>query len=282
MNKRSYILLIFTFLIAFQNFAQESTPKIEELRNKGRFYVFWGWNRGWYSNSDIEFKGDNYNFTLNNVNAKDRQSPFEWGLYFNPSTVTIPQTNFRIGYFINNKYDLSFGVDHMKYVMVQNQQTQITGDISDGSFYDKSYSNNDIDLTKDFLTYEHTDGLNYLNFEITRNDDLLKIIKVNGNSNKIQINTLLGAGVGALMPKSNVTLWNNDRHDDFHLAGYGVSLKTGLNVTFFKYFFIRTEYKVGFINMPDIRTSPQPSDRAAQHFTFAQWNFNFGFSFKLF
>jgi hypothetical protein len=93
---------------------------------------------------------------------------------------------------------------------------------------------------------------------------------------------LLGVGIGGLLPKSNVTLWNNERHDDFHLAGYGIGAKAGLNATFFKHFFIRTEYKIGFINMPDIRTSPDPSDQAAQHFTFTQWNFDFGVTFKLF
>jgi len=84
------------------------------------------------------------------------------------------------------------------------------------------------------------------------------------------------------MPKSNVTLWNNQRHDEFHFAGYGFSAKAGLNVTFFKHFFIRTEYKAGFINMLDVRTSPDPSDKAAQYFIFTQWNFDFGVALKLF
>ena len=60
---------------------------------------------------------------------------------------------------------------------------------------------------------------------------------------------------------------------------YGI--KTGLNATFFKHFFIRSEYKLGFINMPDVRTSPDPSDKASQHFTFTQLNFNIGVAFKL-
>ena len=245
MNKRFYILPLLALLLTTQSFAQDIAPKVEEENQKGKMYIFWGWNRGWYSNSDIHFTGDNYDFTLNDVVAKDRQSPLNLGTYFKPSSITIPQTNFRIGYFINDKYDISIGVDHMKYVMVQNQQTQITGEINDDTNYDGSYTDNDIALTKDFLIYEHTDGLNYLNAEITRNDDLLKLFKINVNSDKVQINTLVGVGLGALMPKSNVTLWNNERHDDFHFAGYGFSAKAGLNVTFFKHFFIRTEYITG-------------------------------------
>jgi len=197
MNKRFYIFPLLAFLLTTQSFAQDIAPKVEEENQKGKMYIFWGWNRGWYSNSDIHFTGDNYDFTLNDVEAKDRQSPLNFGTYFKPNSITIPQTNFRIGYFINDKYDISIGVDHMKYVMIQNQQTQITGDINDGTNYDGSYTDNDIALTKDFLIYEHTDGLNYLNAEITRNDDLLKLFKANVNSDKFQINTLLGVGLGA-------------------------------------------------------------------------------------
>jgi hypothetical protein len=40
--------------------------------------------------------------------------------------MTIPQTNFRIGYFINDHYSIALGVDHMKYV-AQNQVANITG-----------------------------------------------------------------------------------------------------------------------------------------------------------
>jgi len=282
MNKRFYILPLLAFLISIQSFSRKAVPEVKETSYKGKMYAFWGWNRGWYSNSDIHFTGNNYDFTLNNVQARDRQSPFSPGLYFNPSTITIPQTNFRLGYFINDKYDISFGVDHMKYVMVQDQNTQITGDINDGTNYDGSYSNEDIVLTGNFLKYEHTDGLNYLNVEITRNEDLLELVKLDVNKDKFQLDFLVGVGIGALMPKSNVTLWNNQRHDDFHFAGYGIGAKTGLNATFFKHFFIRTEYKIGFINMPDIRTSPDISDKASQHFTFTQWNYNVGVVFKLF
>ncbi|PCJ23163.1 MAG: hypothetical protein COA97_12275 [Flavobacteriales bacterium] len=246
--------------------------------NKGRIYIFWGWNRGYYTNSDIQFTGDNYDFKLNDVEARDRQSKFGLDPYFNPSRITIPQTNFRIGFFVTNNIDLSIGVDHMKYVMVTNQETEITGEINDGSNYDGTYDNDDITISQDFLRFEHTDGLNYLNIEITRNDDLLKLFKINMNPNKIEVNALIGFGIGALMPKSNVTLWNKERYDEFDFAGYGLAGKIGLNVTFFNTFFIRGELKEGFIDMPNIRTSPDPSDRASQHFFFTQLNFSFGFA----
>ncbi len=270
------------FLFLLPSFAI-SAQDIEKVKpNKGKIYILWGWNNGWYSNSDINFTGDNYDFTLDNVEATDRPTPFSYNDYFKPSRITIPQTNFRIGYFINENIDISFGVDHMKYVMVANQQSSITGKIENESLFSGEYDNDDIIISEEFLKFEHTDGLNYLNLEVTYNEDFLKLFKLNSNRNKIALNYLAGIGIGALMPRSNVTLMNNERHDEFHFAGYGVAAKIGLDLTFFRFFFIRSEYKAGFINMPDIRTTPNSNDRASQHFWFTQLNYDFGVSFNLF
>jgi hypothetical protein len=54
--------------------------------------------------------------------------------------MTIPQTNFRIGYFINDHYSIALGVDHMKYVMAQNQVANITGNINTGTPFDGVYN----------------------------------------------------------------------------------------------------------------------------------------------
>ena len=71
---------------------------------------------------------------------------------------------------------------------------------------------------------------------------------------------------------------NNERHDDFHLAGYGIDAVVGLNITIYRYFFLQTEIKGGFIHMPDIRTTSSKLDRANQSFFFSQWNFVLGFN----
>ena len=63
-------------------------------------------------------KGDDYDFTLYDVAAEDRQTPWDPGVYLNPGSITIPQTVARIGYYFHDHWNLSVGVDHMKYVMV--------------------------------------------------------------------------------------------------------------------------------------------------------------------
>jgi hypothetical protein len=279
MNK--LLLLTITLLGFFNCFSQESKPISEKYtaHNKGKIYIFWGGNRDSYTKSDIHFKGNNYDFTLYDVAAVDK--PKGWHIdYLNPSRMTIPQTNFRIGYFINDHYNISIGVDHMKYVMVQNQSARITGNYP--TIYDLTViTNGNVDLSDtSFLTFEHTDGLNYINSEISRVDDISKIFKIK-DTDKFQISLTEGAGGGILYPKTNVMLMGQPRHDDFNVAGYGVSAKAGLNLTFFKYFFIQAELKGGYINMPNIKTTFDNSDSASQHFMFFQRIIAFGGIFKI-
>ena len=264
-------------------YAQENTanPSKYTAHNKGKFYVYWGGNRESFSRSDIHFKGANYDFTLYDVSAHDK--PKGWQIdYLNPGRMTIPQTNFRMGYFISDHYNVSLGLDHMKYVMYQDRIVDYTGTYpNQGSYNEVVPGNpNQVNLTTDFLKFEHTDGLNYINTEFCRVDDLSKYLSI-GNTDKFQVNLTEGLGAGILFPKTNATLLEKPRHDDFHVAGYGVSGKVGLNLTFYKYFFVQAELKAGYINMPDIRTTQDSADKASQHVLFVQRIIVFGGIFKL-
>lgn len=259
----------------------EQPPQVPEkyaAHNKGKWFVNWGGNRESYSKSDITFTGNGYNFTLNDVKAHDKPKGVHMD-YIDPLRMTIPQTNFRFGYYFTDKYSISLGVDHMKYVMTKNQTVNMSGTIDGHAPFNGTYQNDPTVMTEDFLMFEHTDGLNYVNSELTRLDDISWIF--GWNIDKIQFNTVLGAGVGLLYPKTNTTLMSMQRHDDFHISGYGTDLKVGFNLTFFKHFFIQTEMKGGYIDMSDIRTTQSPDDRAKQHFTFLQGNFVVGGIFRV-
>lgn len=274
-------------LSSFTNIAQNQDqvqPERYTKHNKGKFYIFWGGNRESYSKSDIHFEGANYNFTVHDAIAHDK--PKGWHCdYINPGNMTIPQTNFRMGYFISDHYNISVGLDHMKYVMTQDQTAIVNGYINlpaneIGSMYNGIYQNAPVNFgtnftgTDDttpppFLTFEHTDGLNYVNTEFCRVDDLSELLQL-PNTDKFQVNITEGIGLGVLYPKTNARVLGKPRHDDFHIAGYGLSAKVGLNFTFFKYFFIQTELKGGYIDMHDIRTTHSSTDKASQHFFFLQ------------
>ena len=111
-------------------------------------------------------------------------------------------------------------------------------------------------------------------------DDISKIFKIN-DTDKIQISLTEGVGAGILYPKTNVMLMGKERHDDFNVAGFGVSAKAGLNITFFKHYFIQGELKGGYINMPNIKTTFDNADSASQHFMFFERVIAFGGIFQL-
>lgn len=173
--KKFFQILVFLFTGLILTSAQENNSDvvakniengdkktISPLSKKGQMFVFWGWNRAGFTNSDIRFKGNGYDFTLEKVVAHDRPSPLSWD-YVDPGSISIPQFNFRLGYFIKDNLALVIAQDHMKYVMDQDQSVDFKGKISD-PVYAAMVQNGKVNLADgQFLTFEHTDGLNYVN-----------------------------------------------------------------------------------------------------------------------
>ena len=241
--------------------------------SKGTMFVFWGWNRAGFSKSDIRFKGNGYDFTLENILAHDRPSPLSWD-YINPGEVSKPQFNFRFAYFLKDNLAIVVAQDHMKYVMDQDQTAAFKGNISD-PVYAAMVHDGKVDLTDEqFLTFEHTDGLNYINAGVEKYRNLLA-------KKDFDIFWAYGAGAGVLFPKSNVKLFGNERSDRFHIAGFGLDARTNINFLFWDRLMARVEGKFGYINMPDIKTTlHNKPDKASQDFVFYQINFGIGYVFN--
>lgn len=249
------------------------SKKPEPLSKKGQMFFFYGWNRAAYSNSDIRFKGNGYDFQLNNVTAQDR--PTKFGIvYFDPSWFTVTQYNFRIGYFIKDNLALVLGIDHMKYVMDQDQTVNFKGHISDPQ-YAAMVQNGQVNLADEkFLTFEHTDGLNYENLGLEKYKSLI-------NKKNVDLVWSYGAGIGFMFPKSNVKLFGNERSDRFHVAGMGTDVRASLNLVLWDHVMVRLEGKAGYINMWDIKTTlNNKPDKAQQDFVFGQVLAGIGYTFN--
>ncbi len=287
-NKSIVLIVLFIAQIAFSQ--DDNTPKTTIIKNrKGQFFASWGWNRASYSTSDISFRGTDFNFTISDVKSSDKPNPF--GIkFFDPGGLTLPQTNLEVGYFFKNNYNIVLGYDHMKYVMRNNQNVVINGEINVGDYifngedapynFDGNYNNQTINLSNPFLLFEHTDGLNYIFVGINRFDNFNKLLRI--NTDKFEVNLEEGIDFGFVMPKTNTTILGNKRYDEFHVAGFGFSASAGINLTFFKHFYIKTDFKVGYIDMSDIRITNDASEIAKQHFTFAETSYTFGYRFQLF
>ncbi|MAD44880.1 MAG: hypothetical protein CMI02_18360 [Oceanospirillaceae bacterium] len=246
------------------------------MRRQGDFYGYWGWNNATYSDSDIHFHGEGHDFTLYDVKAKDRQNDVNvhqvFHSYLNPGRLTIPQYNWRFGYFIQDNWSISLGFDHMKYVMVEDQTVNASGEINRNGIV-RDYSDGDTEvLSDDFLSYEHTDGFNMISLETEKYLPLLNW------QNKMDFALFAGFGAGVLYPKSNVRLLGGERNDEWHVAGYSTSVKVGFEASLWKGFFFRFLGKYGYADMDDVLTSNH-GDKASQKFYYDEYIGVFGLRF---
>lgn len=245
------------------------------VTKKGQLYILWGWNRGSYTKSNIHFRGNDYAFTLYKVKAHDRPTRFSYYDYLKFSRLTTPQTDFRLGYFIKNNIAVSLGFDHMKYVMDQDQVVKMKGTIEHAGAY-KGVYDGDKKLTADFLKYEHTNGLNYINIEGEKFGRLYQ-----GKKERVIIHSIVGVGAGFLFPRTDATLMDYQRNDEFHVSGFGLDAKAGIQVTLFRHFIVKLETKCGYINMPDVRLHKKGiKGRAKQAFWFNETDGMIGATFS--
>lgn len=268
-----HLFFLLLCVISLNLYAQTKTNK----KQKTKLFFLWGYNRDFFTHSTIHFKGSEYNFNLKAVHAQDRQSPFNFKTYFNIASISVPQYNISIGALFTNNWSISFGLDHMKYVVEQYSNTIINGNIENGTEFDGTYSQQPMQLTSDFLQFEHTNGLNYLHLSAQK-----EIILAAHPIKHIDIKAIAGGHVGVLVPRSDVTLMHYNRNDEFHLAGYGLGIGLGLKAEIFKNIIFRLDNKSGFINMPDILTRGTSSnDRAKQYFGFTEFYYSLGYQHSL-
>lgn len=243
-----------------------------------RIWFGWGYNRAWFTKSDIHFKGPGYNFTVANLIARDRPAPFQAKLYFNPTTSSIPQYDWHIGFCIKKRWFVDIAMDHMKYVMVPDQSAQVTGtiDAAESNKYQGVYRQTNMQMSKDFLRFEHTNGLNLIAVEggyiapifRTRKD----ILRINAN---------VGIGFGVLVCKTDVKVLDYGLDNRFHLSGVSLHAIGGLRLDIWKYFFIASEAKGGYITLPDVLIHNNRTDLANHHFGFLQYQITAGLTYQL-
>ena len=263
---RLFLLSIFG-LCYVQSSAQISKP-----------YVQWGYNRSVYTTSDIHVIGANndFDFTLNNVVATDVKEDFDANVYFNPTKFTIPQFNFRVGFFWKEKWIISAGWDHLKYRTKSGQKVKINGKIdpSASKYYAGEYNGEEIELNSSFFTMEHTDGLNCIQVNVGRSIKHFSFF-----NQKIKIDPLVVAGTGPVTPWTDTRLFGTKyRNPTIHFAGWVVNASVSPRITFFDRVFVQSDLRFGFIKLWDVRIE-NGVGKAKQQLGFFERNLTVGFLF---
>lgn len=264
------IILLFLFL-SNSIFSQPSTnssvivekkitwfPKTT-IGGKHGWYFYWGYNRASFNDSNLHVFGPDYDLTFYDLKATDRPTPFSLKGYFSIARLSIPQYNYRIGRRLRGNWFASIGADHLKYVVVKDQPTRVSGIISENAStkYAGVYLNQPIVLSEYLLRFEHSDGLTLVSLDI---DWGLPLAKFG------QFSASLRPGIGGVWAvcRTDVAVFDDHKNTDFHLAGYSFQGKTTVEIDWRNRFFFAWGVKTGYVSLPDILIKDKNDPRRAE------------------
>ena len=243
--------LIFISFLIFLPFLGASQKTSKDSQAKRAMFVYWGYNRSFYTDSKISFFGPGYDFSLAGVQATDRPSP-DFITYVDPSTLTVPQFNARIGFNFKKKWALSFGYDHMKYVIVHGPTYLLSGRINPLidpiSNWSGDYNAEPVTTDESILHYENTNGMNYIRTEISHIDKLVRA------SNAFAIYSVSGLGAGLVLNYNDFTFAGEKSMTTLSMSGVGASAHIGIRFEFFRHFFLQANNSVGFLYQHRVKT----------------------------
>jgi opacity protein-like surface antigen len=210
----------------------------------GSIYGSWGYNEEWYTKSTIHIKqnaiGDNYD--LEHVKANDHKG---WDNGILNKALTIPQYNYRLGYYFNDKQDLALELnfDHTKYVVIDGEDVHIVG-VHSGVHVDQHL----IFSQQNGFYYYLNNGANFFLFNIVKRLGLYQ-----SRSRNLLVDLTGKAGVGPVIPHVQNSLFGHPNDQGFQFGGWNTGLETALRVTFMKYAYIEFSQKVDYARYSNLK-----------------------------
>ncbi len=240
----------------FFSYSQTAETEHKDTRWFKGMYLQYGYSRYAYSKSDLHFSnGDQYNFTVHKAVAHDRNN-FD-GLLHQPWQFTIPQYNYRIGFYLNKSktHAIEINYDHAKYVVDDYQKLEVSGDIN--------HRKMDLDTLIDpqnFMHLEHTNGANFYQINYVWSTFF------GGGKNYKAFAFVLRGGAGIVVPKTDVTLFGKRLDNKFKVAGYVASIEPSLRAYPLRHWFLELSGKAGYANY--LNASTIAGGKVSHHFTF--------------
>jgi len=231
------------------------TEAKQKKQRTGSIYGSWGYNTEWYTRSTVHIKqGELKNdYQLEKVNGHDHRGWDEKSIFRQP--ITIPQYNYRLGYYFNKKQDLAIELnfDHTKYIIQDNQAIRMKGTFG-GRTVDTSILFSQANGSYYFLN----NGANFFLFNIVKRIGLYK-----AKSRNLLIDLTGKAGIGPVIPHVQNSLFGKTNDKGFQLGGWNTGLETALRITVMKYAFIEFAQKVDYARYSNLKVY---SGRAKQSF----------------
>ena len=236
-------IIFFAFLISLSLasgflHAQQTIPT-----RKGEFYISWGYNKDWFTRSNVRVNqpdlGNNYVF--NNILGHDHPG-WDDGIF--NKAISIPQYNYRIGFFFNKVKGLGVEInfDHTKFIF-EDQVARLSGTFA-GKSADSSVNFNQ---ANGFFYYLNN-GANFLLFNIVKRWEILHL-----KNEKLKLDFLGKAGIGPVIPHVENSFFGQKNDPHFQVGGWNIGVEAALRITAFRHLFLEYTNKFDYARYSGLR-----------------------------
>jgi opacity protein-like surface antigen len=233
---------LLTFIIALSVnssiSAQETTQPVKKQKHRtGSIYFSWGYNTEWYTHSTVHVDqpslGNHYD--LVEVSSHDHKG---WDQGLLHEAISIPQYNYRLGYYFNAKQDLGIEInfDHTKYIITDGEYIQFKGTMNNAPYNQRLLFSQNTGFY-----YYLNNGANFLLFNFVKRVGLYHT-----DNNYFKLDLTGKAGIGPVIPHVQNEFFGQPNQQHFQLGGWNTGVETAVRATFLKYGYLEFSQKVDY------------------------------------
>ncbi len=263
--KKGLLFTLFTLQIIV-SFAQKT-------EREGEFYFSWGYNKAYYTNSNIYINQPalNNNFVFKNTVLVDNPG---WNKGLLKTPLTIPQYNYRFGYFFDKNKDWAFEInfDHTKALIKNNNTVRMVGTYN-GSAIDSSFifSEQGVGTARNY--YYLNNGANFLLFNIVKRNRFKSL-----SGKHILFDGLGKFGIGPLIPHVENFLFGKANDSKFQFGGWNTGVEYALRSTFYKKLYLEFAGKLDYAAYYNLNVY---QGNARQNFGTLEFILSFGYNIPM-
>lgn len=234
--------------------------------SEGRMYFSWGYNKEWYTKSNIHIRqeaaGNDYVFA--GILAKDKPGWDTKSIFKQP--ISIPQYNYRLGYWLNEDWAVELNFDHTKYQVEQEQWLHMKGTLNHRPI-DTYFVN------RGNILWQLNNGANFFLFNLVRRIQVPRL-----NTRNFNVSLLTKAGIGFMVPHVENTILGASNKPGFQFGGWDIGAEAALRFTFFRYTYLEFCNKAVYARYSNLRID---GGKARQAFGCYELILNLGVNFPV-
>ncbi len=270
--------ILFTLVIPIVVSGQIHKKKLSN--GAGTMFGYIGYMMSAYGESNINFVGDGYDFTLSDVRATDEVSYESFPDEVRPSIV-LPEITIKAGYYFRNYWAFALGYDRMRYVMDDRNDVRINGAIdpllvSNSPWYG-IYNGAPTVTDRSTFHYEN-DELNFIKAEIIRTDMVYHV----GYNNEFVITSNVGIGLGGIISRTDFNYEGIHNRGTVSFSGFGAMLTAGLRFEFFRHLFLQSNVHGGFHKQFNVQARHTETSGASMNHFYGVGSFDFSIGYLVY